>query len=263
MTGADLVLLPGTWMTARVWARVARGLHALGHRVHQVELPGLGDPDAPVSGIGLATHVDHVTSVIESRNLRNAIMVAHSYSGIVTGMLADRVLDRVAHTVYVEAFLAHDGRSMLDAFSGRQRAEELRLIARSGGRWPPPDAALLEDGQDLSMRQATWLAKHLVGHPGRTIREPATLRRPIAHQRSTYVVCAMDHFDGVLADDVTAMAAEATWSFRTLRTGRWPMVSAPGELVALLAEIARAPRAAQPPVRSSPPPWHEARPGSG
>jgi pimeloyl-ACP methyl ester carboxylesterase len=258
---ADLVLIPGTWMTARVWTPVARGLRALGHRVHQVELPGLGDPDAPVSGIGLTAHVDHVLSAIEARNLRNVITVAHSYSGIVAGLLADRAADRVAHTVYVEASLAHDGRSMLDAFSERQRAEELSLIASSGGRWPPPDATLLTEGQDLSARQARWLVKRLVGHPGRTLHEPAALRRPIAEQRSTYVVCAMDHFGGRLADDVEAMTAEATWSFRTLQTGCWPMVSAPGSLVALVAEIARDPHGDR--VRSSPPPWREARPGSG
>ena len=48
--------------------------------------------------------------------------------------------ERVAHTVFVEAFLPHDGKSMLDAFDdARQREDELNLIAENHGRWPPPD----------------------------------------------------------------------------------------------------------------------------
>jgi hypothetical protein len=34
------------------------------------------------------------------------------------------------------------------------------------------------------------------------------------------------------------MREEPTWTFRTLETGHWPMVSDPGGLVALLDEAA-------------------------
>ena len=216
-----------------VWEPVARGLRALGHNVYPVTLSGLADEDADVSDVGLATHVDDVLTILEEEDLRGAVVVGHSYSGIVAGQVADRAPNRVAHTVYIDAFLPHDGMSMLDAFSERQREEELAQIVDNGGRWPAPSAAGLANERDLSAGQRRWLLERFVDHPGRTVAEPAVLDRPLAQQRATYVTCSFE-----VSDDVATMREERNWTFRTLGTGHWPMVSAPDGLVALLAEAA-------------------------
>ncbi|MEV4458274.1 alpha/beta hydrolase [Microbispora sp. NPDC049633] len=232
------ILIPGPWMGAWAWGPVARRLRGYGHAARAITLPGLADPDGDVAGVGLETHVGTVLSLLEEEDLRDVVLVAHSYSGIVAGQVADRAADRVAHTVFVEAFLPHDGKSMLHAFPDRQHAAELRLIEDNGGRWPAPDAAVVGEGQGLSRRQARWLAERLVGHPGRTIAEPAVLTRPLTQQRATYVVCSMEHFDGRVAADVDALRAAPNWRFHTLPTGHWPMISAPGRLALLLHRIA-------------------------
>ena len=116
-----------------------------------------------------------------------------------------------------------------------QRGEELRQIAENGGRWPAPDVAGAADGHGLSAEQSRWLVERMVGHPGRTVSEPAILSRPLAEQRATYIACSFE-----ISADVAAMREEPNWTFRTLRTGHWPMASAPDELVALLAEVASA-----------------------
>lgn len=174
-------------------------------------------------------------SVLEESDLRDVAVVGHSYSGIVAGQVADRAPDRVAHTVFVDAFLPHDGKSMLDAFPEPQRQDELRQIAENGGRWPAPDVAGAADGHGLSAEQARWLVERLVDHPGRTVSEPAVLNRPLAEQRATYIECSFQ-----ISDDVALMREEPNWSFRALQTGHWPMVSAPDQLVALLADVASA-----------------------
>jgi pimeloyl-ACP methyl ester carboxylesterase len=214
---------------------VGSGLRALGHDVYPLTLAGLDDEDADVSGVGLQTHVDDVLSVLEEGDLRDVVVVGHSYSGIVAGQVADRAPDRVARTVYVDAFMPHDGESMLDAFPRSQREEELRQIAENGGRWPAPDLDGVSGEPDLSGEQARWLVERLVGHPGRTVSEPAVIDRPLAEQRATYVACAFEE-----SDDVAALRGEPGWSFRELEAGHWPMVSIPGELVALLADVASA-----------------------
>lgn len=231
----DYVLIPGAWMGAWVWEPVARGLRARGHRAHPVTLAGLVNDaaEAARADIGLATHVDDVLAILEAGDLRDVVVVGHSYSGVVAGQVADRAPDRVAHTVYVDAFLPRDGMSMLDAFPEPQRADELRAIAANGGRWPAPDVAGVADGHGLTAEQARWLAQRLVDHPGRTVSEPAVLTRPLAGQRATYIACAFED-----ADDVAALRGEPTWTFRALRVGHWPMVAAPDALVALLAEAA-------------------------
>ena len=228
----DYILIPGAWMGAWAWEPVTRGLRGLGHRVHPVTLSGLAD-DADVSDVGLETHVGDVLSVLEAGDLRGAIVVGHSYSGIVAGQVADRVPDRVARTVYVDAFLPHDGRSMLDAFPESQREEELAQISENGGRWPAPDLAGAADGHGLTVEQARWLVDRLVDHPGRTVSEPVVLERPLARQRATYIACSFE-----ISDDVEAMRGEPTWTFHRLQTGHWPMVSDPEGLVALLAGVA-------------------------
>lgn len=229
----DFVLIPGAWMGEWVWEPVSSGLRALGHRVHPVTLSGLDSEEADVSDIGLETHVADVLSVLKEKDLRNVIVVGHSYSGVVASQVADRAPDRVSHTVFVEAFLPHDGKSMLDAFPEPQREEELRQITKNGGRWPAPELESVADGHGLSVEQARWLVEHLIDHPGRTVSEPAVLERPLAEQRATYIECSFGN-----SDDLAAMGEEPNWTFRALRTGHWPMVSKPDELVGLLAEVA-------------------------
>ncbi len=229
------VLIPGAWMGAWVWEPITRSLRALGHHVYPVTLSGLSR-GSDVSHVGLATHVNDVLSLLEANDLRDVVVVGHLYSGIVAGMVADRAPDRVMHTVFVEAFLPHNGTSLLDAFDEHQREDELRQIAEHQGHWPAPDITNLADGNGLSTEQIRWLVERFVGHPGRTISEPAALSRPLAEQRATYIACMRGgHW---LSDEVAAMRKEPNWTFRTIDTGHWPMVSAPDELVALLAEVA-------------------------
>lgn len=229
----NFVLIPGAWMGGWVWEPVSSRLRARGHEVYPLTLSGLDNGGADVSDVGLETHVEDVLSVLEENDLRNAIVVGHSYSGVVVGQVADRVPDRVAHTVFVDAFLPHDGESMLDAFPEPQRKDELRQIAENGGRWPAPNVANAADGQGLSIEQARWLVERMVAHPGRTVSEPTVLNRPLAEQRATYVKCSFGD-----SDDVAALHEEPNWSFRNLDAGHWPMISRPDELVELLVEVA-------------------------
>jgi pimeloyl-ACP methyl ester carboxylesterase len=231
---SDFILIPGAWMGSWAWEPVARGLRALGHRAPPITLSGLTG-DAASAAVGLATHVDDVLALLDTGDLRDVVVVGHSYSGIVAGQVADRAPERVAHTVYVAAFLPRDGASLLDAFGERQRADELGQIAAHRGRWPAPRLTA-ENGQDLSAEQIRWLMDRFAAHPGRTVAEPAVLRRPLAEQRATYIACTLE--DDPLPDDVAALREAPNWTFRTLHSGHWPMVSAPDALVALLAEVA-------------------------
>lgn len=235
----NFVLIPGAWMGPWAWESVTRGLTELGHVVYPIALTGLDSQNADVSDVSLETHVNDVLRVVEEHDLHDVVVVGHSSTGGIAGVVADRAPERVVRTVFVESFLPHDGRSVLDAFPAGLRADEVRLITENGGRWPVPDVTVVADGQDLTGELATWLVSHFVGHPGRVLSEPVVLKRPVGEQRVTYIVCAREHFDGNLAADIVAMRDEPTWTFRTLNTGLWPMVSAPEELVALLDEASR------------------------
>lgn len=228
----NFVLIPGAWMGAWAWEPIVSQLHAHGHRADTLTLSGLaGEGDA--MGIGLATHVEDVLSLLRANDLRDVVVVGHSYSGIVAGQVADRAPDRVAHTVYVGAFLPHNGRSLLDAFEASQRDDELRQIATHEGRWPAP-VLTQEEARDLTPAQIRWLMARFVAHPGRTVAEPASLRSSLAVQRSTYIACTREQ--EAIPEDVAPLRDAPNWTFRTLDSDHWPMMSTPDALVALLVE---------------------------
>lgn len=237
----SFILIPGAWTGAWIWNKVARGLRARNYDVYPVTLPGLEGQNLDTSKIGLDTHVEAVLSLLRRKTLRDVIVVGHGTSGILAGIAADRAPERVIHTVYVEGFLPHDGRSTLGAFAEPILSEELRSIAKNNGRWPAPSATVVGEGQDLSTTQATWIARGMVDHPGRPLTEPVRLRRALDTQQATYVVCEMDHVNGRLPDDVERMRSAQQWSFHTLETGVWPMISASDDLVALLDQTANPP----------------------
>jgi pimeloyl-ACP methyl ester carboxylesterase len=227
------VLVPGAWLGGWVWEPVARGLRERGHRAVPVTLSGLAD-GSDGAKVGLATHVDDVLSLLEDEDLRDVVVVGHLYSGVVAGQVAARASDRVARTVSVEAFLPRDGHSMLDSISQEGRDAELRAIAENDGFWPSPTPAEVAEGNGLSPDDARRLAGRFVPHPGRTVSEPAVLARPLAEQPATYIAAALgSHAE---SEEVVAMRDEPNWTFRTIDTGHWPMVSAPDELVELLDE---------------------------
>jgi pimeloyl-ACP methyl ester carboxylesterase len=226
------VLLPGAWMGAWVWDMVGDKLRNLGHQVHALTLPGLeGEPRS--AEVGLQDHVAYVLEYLETHDMRDVLVVGHSYSGLVAGQVAERAPSRVIHSVYVDAFLPHDGKSLLDAFPKSQSEDERRQIAENNGRWPAPDAEGVAEDPGLSAQSAQGLAQRFVDHPGRTVTDLVRLKKPLKTQRATFILSSDE-----IPDDVQAMCAEPTWRFRTLAVGHWPMVAAPDQLAVLLDEAA-------------------------
>jgi pimeloyl-ACP methyl ester carboxylesterase len=220
---ATFVLVPGAWLGAWVWEPVVAELRARGHEAIAVTLAGL---DGRPGDFGLADHVDDVMKVVAEH--AGAVLVGHSYAGVVVGQVADRAADLVRHTVYIDANLPHDGEALTSPWSPRGREFVESLIADNGGRWPAPDAGDFA-GHGLTDAQIAWLAANVVDHPGRTIFDPVVLRRPAS---GTFVASLLP---GGLSAEVSGLASRAGWHLETLETGHWPMVSAPLELTNLLA----------------------------
>ncbi len=176
-----------------------------------------------------------VLRLLESADVRGAVLVGHSYAGIVAGQVAGLAPDRVAHTVFVDANLPVDGQSMTDGWSPRGQELVRAAVEANGGWWPVPE---LEDfdGHDLTDEQVAWLVARASPHPGRTLFEPAYLARPLAELRATYVTCLRPGTKP--RDDVLALHGQPTWSFADVNTGHWPMVSQPTALATLLATYA-------------------------
>ncbi|MGN6324677.1 esterase/lipase family protein [Pseudolysinimonas sp.] len=99
-TLAPVVLLPGTYETWHLLAPIGAALHADGHPVHVIET--IGANSRPIPWV-----VAEVARALVERDLRGAVLVAHSKGGIVGKQLlveelaaADDVR-RVAHLVAI------------------------------------------------------------------------------------------------------------------------------------------------------------------
>lgn len=126
------VLVHGAWQGNWVWEKVADRLRAAGHRVYAPSLTGLGERAHLASpAVDLETHVADVAGVIEHHELERVVLCGHSYGGMVVGGAADRVADKIAALVYLDAFIPEAGKSLWD-FLPPEGAAAQRASAKDG-----------------------------------------------------------------------------------------------------------------------------------
>src|SRR4029079_2441752 len=78
----------GGWRRQRVVGR----MKARGHRVYAPTMIGLAERAAEMSrDINLDTHVADIVGLIERENLRDVVLVGHSYGGWVISGVAEKV----------------------------------------------------------------------------------------------------------------------------------------------------------------------------
>src|SRR6266403_787790 len=98
------VLVHGGGHGGWCYQRVARILRSRGHEVYTPTMTGLGERAHLLSpAIDLNTQITDVVKALEFEDLRNVILVGHSYGGMIITGVADRATDRVGHIVYLDA----------------------------------------------------------------------------------------------------------------------------------------------------------------
>ncbi|WP_433133176.1 alpha/beta fold hydrolase [Micromonospora sp. CA-240977] len=230
---ADFVLVAGAWLGSWAWDEVVPPLRAAGHDTYPLTLSGLAERQGVAAG--QQTHVRDIVDEVERRDLRDVVLVGHSYSGIPVGQAAERIGDRLTRVIFVDSEVPVDGGSFASGWWQGQAAFEA-LIADNGGFWPPLGAADL-DGQGLTDEQVTRLVEGSTAHPGATLTEPAELTRPLGELPATYLKCLLDGPEP--NDTVAKLLTSDRWRLVTMATGHWPMLSQPTELAQiLLAEAA-------------------------
>ncbi|HEY3190963.1 MAG TPA: alpha/beta hydrolase family protein [Solirubrobacteraceae bacterium] len=237
---ATFVLVHGAWHGGWCWRRVAAPLRAAGHEVHAPTLTGLGER-AHLLGrhVDLATHVQDVAQLLFYEDLREVVLVGHSYGGMVIAGVAERAPERLAQLVYLDAFVPLDGRSMLDLFPARARAETLERARVEGDGWRSPPRDEAEPFGVVDPADAAWVRSRLTAHPVATWTQPLRLSsRAAAGLPRTFVECTATRWFGQYA---ARARSEPGWAYRELPTGHDAMITMPRELADLLRRIAEQP----------------------
>lgn len=127
------VLVPGAWHGAWTFEPLARRLRAHGHQAFPLTLTGVGDRKHLISSsVNLDTHIEDVVNLLADQQVTDAVLVGHSYGGMVITGAADRAAGRVAGLVYVDAMVPEDGDSCWSLVTERERGWYLNGTAETG-----------------------------------------------------------------------------------------------------------------------------------
>ncbi|MFF5505667.1 alpha/beta fold hydrolase [Streptomyces roseolus] len=226
----NYVLVAGARLGAWAWDGVVPHLEAAGHGVHPLTLSGLAEKRGVPAG--QRTHVQDIVDEVERQDLREVVLVGHSYSGIPVGQAAERIGDRLAGVVFVDSSVPADGEPFVSSWPDGGAAMRASL-AENEGFWPVAAAAHFE-GHGLTDEQIARIVRGSTPHPGATLTEPAALERPLGDLPATYVKCTLG--DPEPSDDVAKLLAGERWRLVEMDTGHWPMFSQPRELAQVLLD---------------------------
>jgi pimeloyl-ACP methyl ester carboxylesterase len=238
---STFVLVHGGGHGGWCYRRVVRILRTHGHEVYAPTMTGLGErshllrPD-----IDLEMHIRDMVAVLHYEDLRDVVLVGHSYGGMVITGVADRVADRVARLVYLDAATPVNDQSLLDVAGPIIEAtrplgkvvdgvEVVLLPGAEAGRFYG-----VNDPADLA-----WMDDRLAPHPWRCFEQRLELTNEDALWAipQYHIVCTST----LATRDPEQMArARAEGRLWDIDTGHDLMITEPERVAAALSEVAAA-----------------------
>ena len=238
---ATYVLVHGGGHGGWCYQRVARMLRQAGHEVYAPSLTGLAERSHLLGPhVDLDLHIQDVVALLHYEDLKDVILVGHSYGGMVITGVADRAVDRVGRVVYLDAATPVNGQSLVDVagpiieavrpYGETVDGVELVLL-------PGPGAGTLygvTDPDDL-----TWMEERLTGHPWKCFEQPLKLTNEAAFNAvpKYHIVCT-----STLATRDQDLMREAREAGRLwdIDTGHDLMITEPRAVTDALIQVATA-----------------------
>lgn len=209
-----------------MWSRLARELRGRGHEVFTPSLTGVGERAHLASpAVNLSTHIADVANVLAYERLERAVLVGHSYGGMVVTGVADRAAERIAALAYLDAFVPQDGQALIDllpeAMRDRLPRDDWRVPA------PPPQSAGMTDPVEIA-----WAQDRRVPQPLGTFTEKLKLEGRYRGPRR-YIWCS-GYSPSAFRPFAERLRKDPAWRYDALPTHHYPQVSMPRETAQLL-----------------------------
>ncbi|MDD4348301.1 MAG: alpha/beta fold hydrolase [Opitutales bacterium] len=218
------VIVHGAWGGGWAFREVDRLLRAEGHTVYRPTLTGQGERNHLANeAIDLDLHIQDVVNVILWEDLKDVVLVGHSYGGMVVTGVADRMPERIGCLVYLDALLPENGESLNDLLKWDLSGSEAYLVPE----WVTPETPIPHD----------------VPHPTKTVIQDIKLSNQEA-ARAIRSVFILTHDSGKTpADDAFFPSAErarargwVVWDYEADHNPQW---SDPVGLTAWLMRAAK------------------------
>ena len=218
---ATYVLIHGAWHTGELLEDTAAPIRAAGHDVH---LPTLGgNRPGDDKSIGLEEAFAPIADYFEGNDIEDAVVMGHSYGGMIISLLADRMPDRVRRLVYWNAFVPNPGEALIDMIPPHYVELFEQIAAETGDGSVAAPFPIWRDGfiNDADYELAEKTYGMLNPHPYKTFTDKAKLSKAPAEFEcgKSYLNCLQD----------TALPHSMPWHPRlSEKLGLFRLVEMPG-----------------------------------
>jgi pimeloyl-ACP methyl ester carboxylesterase len=215
---------------------VRDALTAQGHAVFTPTLTGLCERSHLLSrDVDLDTHIDDVGNLIRWEDLAEVVLVGHSYGGCVISGVADRMSEKIAALVYLDAFVLENGQSLHDTLPAEHRQGQLDAAAALGDGWrvPPIPAAVF----NVNAADRAWVDDQCTDQPLASFQQKLHLAHGAPAVAAIHYIYAAN-WEATPFTGFYEGAKMKGWSTREIACGHDVMLDRPEELTAALLEVA-------------------------
>ena len=185
--------------------------------------------------VDLSMHVEDILGVLAIEDLRDVILVGHSYGGMVATGVADRASERIAGVVYLDAFVPRDGQSMAELIGPQERAAAVEAQRERGDGWQVPPNPM---PPDTGARDIAWATPRRMMQPGATLQQVLPLTGAVEKLPRAYIYCTRFGPGDNFRKFADRARAEKGWRYDELDASHNPHITMPETLATLLHEIA-------------------------
>jgi pimeloyl-ACP methyl ester carboxylesterase len=233
---ATFLIAHGAWSAGWSWKKMRPLIQDRGHELFTPTYTGVGERvHLAAPEIGLETHIADILGVLEFEDLQDVFLVGHSYGGMVATGVADRAPERLAHLIYLDAFVPRNGQSLYDLFPPEAQAAMREAVKKAGQGWLVPQNPLPPDTSETDI---AWITPRRMMQPLKTFEQPVTLTGAVDRLSKTYVYCLRPGPEDVFKD-FARRAQSKGWNYFEIDSSHSPHITAPEALAVLLDKIAK------------------------
>lgn len=227
---ATVVIVHGAWDGGWYWKNIATRLREKNHEVYTPTLTGLGEREHLGNpATDLETHIQDIVNVIKFEELKDVILIGHSYGGVVVTGVAGRIPELLSEVIYLDAFILTHGNSLADLMDPTLLEQLTGVANQIGEGWYIPAMT----GPNSDPRHTK--------QPLQTFYQKLNLENPEAWSvlKKTYIKCTAREDKPIYSalDQSAEFAQIQNWPYHELPTGHNPNDTDPERLTNLLLHL--------------------------
>ena len=228
------VLVPGAWLGAWAWNEVTPLLEEAGHSVYPVTLTGMGERvHLATKDVGMETAIQDVLNVIKYNEIGSFVLVGHSFAGKVVAAVVDRFHEKAQKVIYLDAVLPERVATPQGAFDPTR---QYGSPPKGRHAIPLTEQIIKRIGRDVRGSNLKRMMDLATPWPVKLATDPFTLSRNYGKVREAYVFCSLTGYP--VDKYISGEWGQLRGPYKVIRTGHWPMITNPKELVRDLVELA-------------------------